>query len=125
MSTRLVPTIHAHGEATRLDAVLDLVAFTARPRPLSVALDELPRRMAKVFAADVCSIYLLEREDLVMRGNVGFPARALGEVRLLVGQGITGRAIEYMRPISLNAAPEHSSYRHFPGLGEEKFPIFL
>ncbi len=125
MSPRLVPTIHAHGDATRLDAVLELVAYSARPRPLSVALDELPRRLAKVFDADVCSIYLLEGETLVMRGNVGFPASALSEIRLGVGHGITGLAVEYMRPISLNAASEHSSYQHFPSLGEEKFPIFL
>jgi phosphotransferase system enzyme I (PtsP) len=60
-----------------------------------------------------------------MRGNVGFPLGALGEVRLGVGQGITGLAVEYMRPISLNTAATHASYRHFPGLGEEAFPIFL
>lgn len=125
MTQRLIPRIHARGDAARLDAVLELVAFSARPRPITVALDELPRRIAQVFGADVCSLYLLEGEDLVMRGNVGFEPGALGEVRLAVGEGITGRAVEYMRPISLDAAPTHESYRHFPDLGEERFPIFL
>jgi phosphotransferase system, enzyme I, PtsP len=121
----LSPRIHARGQASRLDAVLELVAFCARPRPLTSSLDELPRRISKVFAADVCSIYLVEGEDLVMRGNVGFPAQALGEVRLPIGQGITGLAVEYMRPMSLDTASSHASYRHFPGLGEERFPLFL
>jgi phosphotransferase system enzyme I (PtsP) len=125
MAHRLKPTIHALGQHSRLDAVLDLVAFSAKLRPLSVSLDELPRRIADVLLADVCSIYLLEDGDLVLRGNVGFPREALGEVRLAVGEGITGLSVEYMRPITLTASPSHEKYRHFPGTGEERFPIFL
>ncbi|HYX93102.1 MAG TPA: hypothetical protein VE782_16160, partial [Myxococcaceae bacterium] len=98
MPSRLVPIIHARGNARRLDAVLELVAFSVRPRPLSSVLDELPPRIAQVLGADVCSIYLLEGTDLVMRGNVGFASEALGEIRLAVGEGITGLAVEYMRP---------------------------
>ena len=125
MPSRLVPTIHARGNARRLDAVLELVAFSVRPRPLTSVLDELPPRFAQVFGADVCSIYLLEGADLVMRGNVGFSSDAVGEIRLAVGEGITGLSVEYMRPISLDAAPEFEGYRYFPELEEEKFPIFL
>ncbi|MEI8255594.1 MAG: phosphoenolpyruvate--protein phosphotransferase, partial [Deltaproteobacteria bacterium] len=109
----IVPRIHARGKAERLDAVLELVAFSARPCPLTTSLDELPRRIAAIFRAEVCSIYLLEGDDLVMRGNVGFPTRALGEVRLAVGEGITGMAVESMRPISLDAAPENEGFRDF------------
>ncbi len=121
----LVPTVHAKGEAARLDALLDLMRFVARPGALSVGLDEIPRRLAQLFPCDVCSIYLLEGEELVMRGNVGFPADALGEVRLAVGQGITGMAVEMMRPISLDAAERDTRNRTFPSLHEERFPIFM
>jgi phosphotransferase system enzyme I (PtsP) len=120
----IVPKIHARG-AGRLDAVLELVAFAARPCPLTTSLDELPGRIARVFGADVCSIYLLEGDDLVMRGNLGFTSKALGEVRLAVGEGITGMAVESMRPISLDAAPESEAFRNFPELDETRFPIFL
>jgi phosphotransferase system enzyme I (PtsP) len=117
--------IHARGDAAGLDAVLELVAFAARPCPLSTSLDELPRRIATILAADVCSIYLLEGDDLVMRGNVGFPPGALGEVRLTPGEGITGTAVECMRPVTTAHATGHAKYQHFPSLGEERFPIFL
>ena len=84
------PRVH-QGEP-RLEAVLDFVAFAARPMPLVTLLDEAPRRIATIFGADVCSLYLLEGEgnELVMRGNVGFPNTALGQVRLDIGEGITG-----------------------------------
>ena len=116
-----------HGrEDARLDVVLDFVAFAARPMPLGTLLDEGPRRIAAIFGADVCSLYVLEGDggELVMRGNVGFE-RAICTVRLHVGEGITGRAVEYMRPVSADVAQTHASYKHFDGLGEERFPVFL
>src|SRR4051794_2672535 len=120
------PKIHGRGKG-RLDLVLDFVSFVAKPMPLSVLLDEAPWRIAAIVGADVASLYLLEGDgdELVMRGNVGFPERALGQVRLSVGEGITGTVIECMRPISVAIAQQHLGYRHFPELGEEQFPVFL
>src|SRR5450755_1260138 len=118
--------VHAAGHK-RLDHVLDFVAFSAKPMPLVTLLDDAPRRIALILEASVCSLYLLEGEghELVMRGNVGFAHRAIGQVRLAVGEGITGQAVEYMRPMSADFATEHASYKHFEGLGEENFPAFL
>jgi phosphotransferase system enzyme I (PtsP) len=118
--------VHARGDR-RLDEVIDLAAFAARPMPLARLLDEAPRRIAGIFAADVCSLYLLEGDGhaLVMRGNVGFSQDVLGHVRLTVGEGITGQAVEYQRPISVELAPEHASYKGFDELDEGRFPVFL
>jgi phosphotransferase system enzyme I (PtsP) len=95
--------------------------------PLVTLLDEAPRRIAVIFGADICSLYLLEGEgnDLVMRGNVGFARTVIGQVRLHIGEGLTGEAVEYLRPISADFAGQHSSYKHFEELGEERFPVFL
>ncbi len=119
------PLVHQGDK--RLDAVLDFVAFAARPMPLATLLDEAPRRIVAIFGADVCSLYLLEGEgnELVMRGNVGFVRDALGQVRLHIGEGITGEAVEYLRPISADLARTHASYKHFEELGEERYPVFL
>ncbi|MDP9150752.1 MAG: GAF domain-containing protein [Myxococcota bacterium] len=118
--------MHERGNR-RLDGVLDFVAFSARPMPLLTLLDEAPQRIVTMVAADVCSLYLVEGEqsELVMRGNVGFSSAAIGQVRLRVGEGITGEAVEYMRPISTDTAEQHASYKHFAELGEERFPVFL
>ena len=148
------PVVHGRGDA-RLDGVVDFVAFAARALALTAFLDEAPLRVGEIFGAPVCSLYLLEPSiddgeggdggpegdtgsdadktinpadlphELVMRGNIGFPAMALGEVRLRVGEGITGMAVALARPISLDEAAHHRSYRHFAQLGEERFPVFL
>src|SRR5262245_58201851 len=94
--------IHARGDE-RLDLVIDYVAFVAKPMPLSLLLDDAPQRIAAILGADVASLYLLEGDgdELVLRGNVGFPLEARGTVRLTVGQGITGMVVECLRPISV------------------------
>jgi phosphotransferase system enzyme I (PtsP) len=120
------PRVHAPGNK-RLDGILDFLAFTARPMPLVTLLDEAPKRVADLLDAPVCSLYVVEgdKSELVMRGNVGFGRGAIGQVRLRISQGITGQAIEYMRPISTDSADQHTSYKHFAELGEERFPVFL
>jgi phosphotransferase system enzyme I (PtsP) len=117
--------IHERGDA-RLDAVLDFLAWAARPMQLVSLLDETPQRLAAIVQADVVSLYLLEGdgETLVMRGNVGFTERALGQVRLKLGEGITGTAVQILRPISVLSAASHDSFRPFPELQEERFPVF-
>ncbi|MFO0758867.1 MAG: GAF domain-containing protein [Byssovorax sp.] len=121
------PTVHKPGEERRLDLLLDLVAFVAKSMPLSLLLDEVPRRIAEIVEAEVASLYLLEGDgdELVLRGNVGFPLGARGKVRLLVGEGITGMAVECQRPISVIRASQHEAYRAFPELHEERYPVFL
>jgi phosphotransferase system enzyme I (PtsP) len=121
----LMPRIHARGHK-RLDAILDFVAFAMRSTPITTLLDEAPKRIADIVDADVASLYLLEGggDELVMRGNVGFPEHALGQVRLSVGEGITGTVLECLRPISVAVAQKHLGYRYFPELGEEQFPVF-
>jgi phosphotransferase system, enzyme I, PtsP len=120
------PRIHARGEA-RLDHVLDFLGFVAKPMPLSLLLDEAPRQIAAILGADIASLYLLEGDgdELVLRGNVGFPLGARGNVRLSIGEGITGMAVECLRPISVVHAAEHEHYRAFPELHEDRFPVFL
>ncbi len=119
------PKIHGRGNK-RLDNVLDFVAFAAKPMPLVTLLDEAPRRIADIFEAEVCSLYLVESgHDLVMRGNVGFSPAAIGQVRLHIGEGMTGEAVEYLRPVSSDLAPEDAAYKAFDGLGEERYPVFL
>lgn len=120
------PKIHGRGNK-RLDGVLDFLAFAAKPMPLVTLLDEAPRRIAQIFEADVCSLYLVEGDghELVMRGNVGFSSAAIGQVRLHIGEGMTGESVEYLRPVTSDNAPHDAAYKHFDVLGEERYPVFL
>ena len=104
VATPRVPLQHI-APSRRLDAALRLAAGPSAGT-LSATLSYLCEQLAAVCASAVASVYVLEeREDLVLRGNYGFPDAVLGEVRLKVGQGITGTALETMRPMTVvNAA---------------------
>lgn len=116
-------------DAVRVDGVLRLIEAAGRSEPLPVVLRDMVEQVRRIAHADVVSVYARERtsegERLVMRANVGFPASAIGHVKLALGEGITGTAAEIMRPISASIAQEDSHYRHFPELGEERYPSLV
>lgn len=127
-STR--PRVHGRGEA-RLDAMLELTEEASRPAPLAEVLASLCERIGKMLAVDVCSIYMREspsefdrraRGDLVMRATHGYPQAAVGAVRMRIGEGLTGFAVECLRPVSVARAAVDARNKAFPGLDEERFP---
>ena len=113
----------------RVDVVLRLIDEASRPRPLPEVLAALCADLSIAMPAEIVSFYLRERggegEELRMIANVGFPAGAVSKVRLRIGEGVTGHVAESLRPASLRLAGADEHYKHFPGLGEENFPVFL
>jgi phosphotransferase system enzyme I (PtsP) len=113
----------------RIDGILRLIEVASEPGPAGKVLQQMCRQVATIAHADVVSVYVREQADdgeaLVLRANVGFPDSAVGNVRLALGEGITGTAAEVMRPISAKIAQEDSHYKHFPDIGEERFPSLL
>ena len=77
--------------------------------------------------AAVCSIYLYEPEtqQLVLRANQGLNPSLIGQLRLQVGEGITGTALKEMRPICEAKATDNPNFKFIPGSREEMFVSFL
>jgi phosphotransferase system enzyme I (PtsP) len=121
---RIRVRVHERGDP-RLDGILRLIEEAARPRPLPDVLGAMCAAIAELAPADVVSVYTRNGDTLVMAANVGFPEHAVGNVRLKVGEGITGFAAECLRPVSVDVASDEEHYKHVPGIGEEKFPVFL
>src|SRR3954465_14615614 len=126
-----IPKVHSRGEA-RLDAMLELAEEASRPAPLGEVLQSLSARIAAVVNVEVCSIYLRElvdvpgnrrvAGDLVLRGNAGYTADAVGRVRMRVGEGLTGFARECLRPVRLARASTDARNKSFAGMDEERYP---
>ena len=114
-------------DSRRVDAAVKFVSFASKAQPLTALLDGFPARAAAVLHAPIVSLYLLEGhgEGLVLRGNIGFDPTARGRVRLSVGEGLTGLAVEARRPVSVVRAPGHESFRRFRELDEDRYPVFL
>jgi phosphotransferase system enzyme I (PtsP) len=124
------PSIFVHEQGNQsLDGIFRLIEVAGQQQPLEDVLASMCAGVASTAGADVVSIYV--REDSVdgavftMRGNVGFPAEAVGRVHLRAGEGIIGFVAERLRPVSVATAANDEHFKYIPGLGEERFPAML
>jgi phosphotransferase system enzyme I (PtsP) len=122
--------LQVHGsEDRRIDGILALIEESSRVGPLPEILQRMCEQVAAIAHAEVVSVYVREQEHdrpvFVLRANVGFPHSMIGNVKLELGEGITGFAAECLRPVSAAVAQEDTHYKHVPELGEERFPTFL
>ena len=88
-----------------------LIELASHDGSLEAMLTAMCDEIASIMAIDIASIYVVEDDKLVMRGNHGFPESAIGTTALGVGEGITGLVAECMRPVSAAhaaAAPIHA-----------------
>ncbi|HEX3757241.1 MAG TPA: GAF domain-containing protein [Kofleriaceae bacterium] len=107
-----------------MDGILRLIELASHDGPLETTLCAMCDEVAAIADVDIASVYVREADRLVMRGNHGFSRAAIGAVTLAVGEGITGLVAECMRPVSAAHAAAEVAYKHVPGLGEERFPVF-
>jgi len=116
-------------EDRRIDGILALIEESSRVAPLPEVLQRMCEQVAAIAHAEVVSVYVREQEGehsiLILRANVGFPREMLGNVKLELGEGITGFAAECLRPVASAVAQRDQHYKHVPELDEERFPTFL
>jgi phosphotransferase system enzyme I (PtsP) len=110
-------------------ALCDLLA-AAGPGSSPGSIDDLCAEMAGLIAADVATVYGLERGEgeadaLVVVGNVGFPPEVVGNLRLRVGDGIVGTDAAHRHPIAIVAGARDPRFKSVRGIGEEQFPVLL
>ena len=117
--------VHVHHRGDRgVDGILRLIELAGHDGPIETMLAAMCVEIAAIAGVGVASVYVRERDDLVMRGNHGFSTTALGTT-LAVGEGITGLVAECMRPVSAADAASEVAYKAVDGLGEERFPVFV
>jgi phosphotransferase system enzyme I (PtsP) len=116
-------------EDRRIDGILALIEESSRVAPLPEVLQRMCEQVAAIAHAEVVSVYVREQEAdhpiLILRANVGFPREMIGNVKLELGEGITGFAAECLRPVASAVAQRDQHYKHVPELDEERFPTFL
>jgi phosphotransferase system enzyme I (PtsP) len=94
---------------------------------LETFLQKIVQMIACHMRSDVCSIYLYyeDARELVLKATHGLNEEFIGNVRLRIGEGLTGLSLKEMRPICERHASRNARFRYFPGLGEEKYESFL
>ncbi|MFI5314831.1 MAG: phosphoenolpyruvate--protein phosphotransferase [Myxococcota bacterium] len=102
----------------------DLGRLLTRSHDLEETLNNVVRLVARWMRASACSIYLLDEdrdERLVLRATRGLNPQAVGRMRIRVGQGIAGRALEERATIAVPDVRKDARVHAFPYSGEQRF----
>jgi len=77
--------------------------------------------------AEVCSVYLYDeaREELTLKATKGLSPASVEQVRLKLGEGLVGLALQELRPVCEPIASVNPHFKFFPGILEEQFESFL
>ena len=108
-------------------AVGELSGLFADSTGLENFLQKSVEMVAEHMHCAVCSIYLFyeNSQELVLRANKGLKPEAIGNVKLKLGEGLTGLAMKEMRVICEKQASQTPNYKHFSEIGEEAYESFL
>jgi uroporphyrinogen-III synthase len=95
---------------------------------LDEMLGEIIGITAQVTDCDACLVYLLEREtgEIVLRASQVPHAAALGNLRMKMGEGVTGWVAEHKSVVALSSnAGEDARFKRFQVLVEDTYEAFL
>ncbi|MEM8988664.1 MAG: phosphoenolpyruvate--protein phosphotransferase [Pseudomonadota bacterium] len=113
----------AGGPRLLLKRLRQIMATTVAPQ---ARLDDLAHAIASNMTADVCSIYLRRRTDILeLFATEGLNPDAVHETRLRVGEGLVGVIASTAEPLNLADAPLHPQFAYRPETGEDQLHSFL
>jgi len=94
---------------------------------LQETLDSVVQVVAERMRTEACSVYLLDESSttLTLWATTGLETSAVGRVRMLISEGLTGLVIETMQPVAVPDAPVHPRFKFFPETQEERYHSFL
>ena len=99
-------------ESELLSTLFDLGREITAVLDLEELLAKIPQLIARLTKFSAFSVYLLDekRQELRIAYAVGYPDAALLNMRLRVGQGVVGAAVEEGRPILVNDIRQEPRY---------------
>jgi len=95
---------------------------------LDEMLGEVVGLTVQVTDCDACLVYLIEREtnEIVLRASQVPHQGDLGNIRLKVGEGVTGWVVEHHSVVALSSnAGADSRFKRFQALVEDTYEAFL
>jgi GAF domain-containing protein/anti-sigma regulatory factor (Ser/Thr protein kinase) len=94
---------------------------------LDTSMQMVVETVAEVIGVEACSVYLYDKnsDDLTLRATRGLNNAAIGQIRISVGDGVTGAAAKEGRPIAVRDVHHETRFFREPMLLEESFRSML
>jgi signal transduction protein with GAF and PtsI domain len=97
-----------------------------RPMPLEEALNGVVSWVVEFMECDSCLLYLLDRNELVLRASNSPQQAAVGNVKLALSEGLTGWVAREKRLLAISREAYHDPrFKFFSDLPEDTYEAFL
>lgn len=108
------PIEHLRDQVAELTAFHRVISAANSSLKLSDMLHETAQAVVAVTQADICSIFIYEpeRDHLVLTATSDVNQSVIGQIRLQLGEGITGRAALIGAPIAVRNAQSDPQFQH-------------
>ena len=105
----------------------DISTLILNSHDLDETLDNIVKLVAKRMGTEVCSIYLLDEPEglLRLRATKGLAQKAVGKVCLAKGEGLTGLVLEKRQVLTIQEPYKDARNRYFEETREEQYHSFL
>ena len=114
------------GENPEVDLLHEIGSRLAAADPLHEVLDHVVSLICALAKCDSCLIYVLENDELVLRGSKNPHPEILDRLKLRVGQGITGWVAEHRQPVAVpRNASQDPRFKMFTELPEDRYEAIL
>jgi signal transduction histidine kinase len=109
-----------------IDFLHEIATRMALAPPLHEVLRELVRFTSAVVECDSCFVYVLEKDELVLRASKNPHPEIVDRLKLKMGEGITGWVAEHREPVAVAMnAMKDPRFKFFNDLPEDQFEAFL
>ena len=109
-----------------VDFLHEIGSRLAAAEPLPKVLERVLEFLFDVIGPDSVFIYVLERDNLVLRASKNPHPEALNRIKMKLGQGITGWVAEHRKPVAVaRNANKDPRFLAFTELPEDQFEAFL
>jgi two-component system, response regulator PdtaR len=118
----------AHVPDSQVSLLHRISSIVSSDRSLEEMLGEIVGLTAQVTDCDACLVYLMDANsnEVVLRASQVPHAGALGEVRLALGEGVTGWVAEHKSVVALASnAGADPRFKHFQSLVEDTYESLL
>jgi signal transduction protein with GAF and PtsI domain len=113
-------------EDAAFDWLHEVESHVAADSPLHEILRRIVDFAAALVSCDSCFVYVLEQDELVLRASKNPRNHAVNQLKLRVGEGITGWVAEHLQPVALaHGAFRDARFRFFNELPEDRYEAFL
>jgi len=111
---------------SEFDALHEIGSRIAAADPLHAVLGRVVEFVSSIVQCDSCFIYVIDDDALVLRASKTPHPDVVDQLKLRIGQGITGWVAEHRQPVAVaDHAWEDPRFQAFNELPEDRYEAFL